>query len=64
MCCFENNLEFDTMISEIKIKNLKSFNDQFVSLNNFNVLIGACASGKSNFIEILKMALINMAVHF
>ena len=54
MCCFENNLEFDTMISEIKIKNLKSFNDQFVSLNNFNVLIGACASGKSNFIEIFK----------
>lgn len=41
-------------LSKIEIKNFKSFNDISLSLNNFSVLIGACASGKSNFIEIFK----------
>lgn len=42
------------MISKIKIKNFKSFDDVTMDFNNLNVLIGACASGKSNFIEIFK----------
>jgi AAA15 family ATPase/GTPase len=43
------------MISKIKIKNFKSFEELSMDFNNFNVLIGACASGKSNFIEIFKL---------
>lgn len=39
-------------VESIKVKNFKSFKDVDVSLNNFNVLIGANASGKSNFTEI------------
>lgn len=39
-------------VENIKVKNFKSFKDVDVSLNNFNVLIGANASGKSNFTEI------------
>lgn len=38
----------------VQIKNFKSFNDISIDLNNFNILIGACASGKSNFLEIFK----------
>lgn len=38
-------------ISKIEIKNFKSFKDVSVNLNDFNVVIGACAAGKSNFIE-------------
>ena len=41
-------------LSKIKVKNFKSFEDINVDLNNFNVLIGACASGKSNFVEVFK----------
>ncbi|MCK5177826.1 MAG: AAA family ATPase [Candidatus Aenigmarchaeota archaeon] len=41
-------------IKRIKISNFKSFKDIEVELGNFNVLIGANASGKSNFIEIFK----------
>ena len=41
-------------ISNIEIKNFKSFRDVSVDLNNLNVLIGACSSGKTNFIEIFK----------
>lgn len=41
-------------LSKIKIQNFKSFKDISIELNNFNVLIGACASGKSNFVEIFK----------
>ncbi len=38
-------------IKRIEIKNFKSFKDLTIDLNNFNVLIGANASGKSNFVN-------------
>jgi len=38
-------------ISRIEIKNFKSFENVNVDLNDFNVLVGAHASGKSNFVE-------------
>jgi len=41
-------------IKKIKISNFKSFKDLEVELGKFNVLIGANASGKSNFIQIFK----------
>ena len=39
-------------VENVKVQNFKSFKDVNVSLNDFNVLIGANASGKSNFTEI------------
>ena len=41
-------------ISRIEIKNFKSLENITVDLNDFNVLIGASASGKSNFIEAIR----------
>jgi predicted ATPase len=41
-------------IKSIRVKNFKSFKDVEVQLGNFNVLIGANASGKSNFIHIIE----------
>ncbi|MDK2795141.1 MAG: hypothetical protein PWQ22_8 [Archaeoglobaceae archaeon] len=41
-------------IKKIRVKNFKSFKDLEIELGKFNVLIGANASGKSNFIEIFK----------
>ncbi len=41
-------------IRKIRVRNFKSFNDLEVELHNFNVVIGANASGKSNFINIFK----------
>lgn len=41
-------------ISNIEIKNFKSFKDISVDLNKFNVVIGESASGKTNFIESFK----------
>jgi len=41
-------------ITRIKVSNFKSFDDLQVDLGNFNILIGANASGKSNFIQILR----------
>lgn len=41
-------------IKSIRVKNFKSFKDVEVHLGNFNVLIGANASGKSNFIHIIE----------
>lgn len=38
-------------ISRIEIKNFKSFEDICIDLSDFNVLVGASASGKSNFVE-------------
>ena len=40
------------MVENIKVQNFKSFKDVNVPLRDFNVLIGANASGKSNFTEI------------
>lgn len=41
-------------IKKIRISNFKSFKDLELELGNLNVLIGANASGKSNFIQIFK----------
>src|SRR5208337_2279137 len=41
-------------IKTIRVKNFKSFKDVEVHLGDFNVLIGANASGKSNFIHIIE----------
>jgi len=42
-------------ISNIEIKNFKTFNELSLDLNKFNVIIGACGSGKSNFVEIFEL---------
>lgn len=41
-------------IKKLKVKNFKSFNELEVELKNFNILIGANAAGKSNFIHIFE----------
>ncbi|MCK5269463.1 MAG: AAA family ATPase [Sedimentisphaerales bacterium] len=41
-------------IKKIKVSNFKSFKNLDVELGSFNVLIGANASGKSNFIQIFR----------
>jgi len=41
-------------IRRIKVTNFKSFKEMEVELGRLNVLIGANASGKSNFVEIFK----------
>jgi len=41
-------------ISKIRVTNFKSFKELEVELGKFDVLIGANASGKSNFIQIFK----------
>ena len=42
------------MIKRIKATNFKSFENLDIELGKFNVLIGANASGKSNFVSIFK----------
>ena len=42
------------LIKKIKVSNFKSFEELDIELGRFNVLIGANASGKSNFLTILK----------
>ncbi len=41
-------------IKKIKVSNFKTFKDLDLELGNFNVVIGANASGKSNFVEIFQ----------
>ncbi len=41
-------------IRRLRVKNFKSFKEIDIELENLNVLIGANASGKSNFLEILE----------
>jgi len=41
-------------IKNISIKNFKTFSESDIELSKFNVLIGANAAGKSNFISVLK----------
>jgi AAA15 family ATPase/GTPase len=41
-------------VKNLNISNFKSFKDLAINLNNFNVLIGANASGKSNFIQVFR----------
>lgn len=42
-------------ISKIKLTNYKSFEDVHIELNYFNAIVGDCAAGKSNFIEVFKL---------
>jgi len=42
------------MIKRIRVSNFKSFGELDLPLENFNVVVGANASGKSNLISILK----------
>lgn len=41
-------------IEKIRVSNFKSFKDLEIELGQFNVLIGANASGKSNFVQIFR----------
>ena len=41
-------------LKEIEIHNFKTFDSLILDLRQFNILIGANASGKSNFIEVFK----------
>lgn len=41
-------------IKKIRVTNFKSFEDLEIELGDFNVLIGANASGKSNFVQIFQ----------
>ena len=38
-------------ITKIEISNFKSFDNQSIHLNDFNLLVGANASGKSNLVQ-------------
>ncbi|RLF69292.1 MAG: ATPase [Thermoplasmata archaeon] len=49
-------------VRRIEVKNFKSFRDLKLDLKDFNVLIGANASGKSNFVDIFKF-LKDISVH-
>ncbi len=49
-------------ISKIRIANFKSFADQTVELNDFNLLVGTNSSGKSNFVQAFKF-LSDIATH-
>ncbi|RLF54550.1 MAG: ATPase, partial [Thermoplasmata archaeon] len=49
-------------VRRIEVKNFKSFRDLKLDLRDFNVLIGANASGKSNFVDIFKF-LKDISVH-
>ncbi len=42
------------LISKIRLSNFKNFEDVEVDLSDMNVIVGANASGKSNFIEALQ----------
>lgn len=42
-------------ISKIRIKNFKTFDDLTIDLNRFNVFIGACGSGKTNFVQVFEL---------
>ena len=42
------------MISELKIRNFKSLESVDLKLGHFNLLVGANASGKSNFLDTLR----------
>lgn len=45
-------LSSEIFIKNIKVANFKSFQESELSLGKFNVIIGANASGKSNFLQI------------
>ncbi len=46
--------EMKMKIKSLKVKNFKSFETLDISFGDFNVIIGSNASGKSNFLDILR----------
>ena len=50
----EDWIEAKMTIKKISVSNFKSFGDLDIELGNLNILIGANASGKSNFLQIFK----------
>ena len=42
------------LIKKIRLKNFKNFKDAELELGDMNVLVGANASGKSNFLQALQ----------
>jgi len=48
----KNVIVISMRLSKIEVKNFKTFKDISVEFNNSNLLIGSCAAGKSNFVEI------------
>jgi predicted ATPase len=50
----EQHPEAEAMISELKIRNFKSLESVDLKLGHFNLLVGANASGKSNFLDALR----------
>ncbi|MBA2860856.1 AAA family ATPase [Methanococcus maripaludis] len=42
------------MIKKIKVSNFKSFGEEEITFDNFNVIVGPNSAGKSNFVEIFK----------
>ena len=50
------------MITSLRLVDFKSFADETVELNGFNLLVGANASGKSNFVQAFKF-LRDIATH-
>ena len=42
------------IINQIEVRNFKTFRYQKIALGNFNVLVGANAAGKSNFLQIFQ----------
>ena len=49
-------------ITKIEISNFKSFDKQSIQLNDFNLLVGANASGKSNLVQAFQF-LSNIVIH-
>ena len=41
-------------LRRLRVRNFKSFADLDVELEDFNVLVGYTASGKSNFVQIFR----------
>ncbi|UTZ20918.1 AAA family ATPase [Vibrio campbellii] len=41
-------------ISQIDVRNFKSFDDVSINFNDFNIIIGSNAAGKSNLVDIVK----------
>ena len=50
----QKGIQRNMSIKHIKVQNFKSFKSLSISLDKFNIIIGANASGKSNFAQLFK----------
>lgn len=50
----QKSIQKDMSIKHIKVQNFKSFKSLDIALDKFNIIIGANASGKSNFAQVFK----------